>query len=324
MTTQITSNMTVQTTRLPFILAAIIFILLVFTLLHQTDNVPDVLTAPFRGDIKARLALSEKLYGQMIDQRHEMIKDYPDPANKNMFPCKTLDDYWRTPFSIWDFVPATFSCPWETERVGRLGDGGKWVCGMSKYEALPKRKPCIIYSFGIQFESSFEEGYLERTHCEIWGYDYSVSKFGEQLKGIERKSHAHFTQAGIAGKTDTTKEPPFYSIQDLMELNGHDHVDVLKIDIEGAEFESMSSLVKSFGRKEVPVGQVMIEIHLEDGKITTDEFLSWWEDLEEVGFRPVWTEPNLLVTSLPFWDGLPRFAEYTLINTRDSKNILLR
>lgn len=36
-----------------------------------------------------------------------------------------------------------------------MGDGGKWVCGMSLYEAIPAEKPCIIYSFGVQFESSF-------------------------------------------------------------------------------------------------------------------------------------------------------------------------
>jgi len=41
------------------------------------------------------------------------------------------------------------------ERIGRLGDGGKWVCGMSLYEDIPQEKPCVIYSFGVQTESSF-------------------------------------------------------------------------------------------------------------------------------------------------------------------------
>ena len=40
------------------------------------------------------------------------------------------------------------------ERVGRMGDGGKWVCGMSRYEQLAPKK-CIVYSFGVQTESSF-------------------------------------------------------------------------------------------------------------------------------------------------------------------------
>jgi hypothetical protein len=64
---------------------------------------------------------------------------------------------------------------------------------------------------------------LDRTHCEIWAYDFSVVDFGKQLKE-EHRDRAHFTQVGISGETDTTKTPPFYSIQDLMKLNGHDYL----------------------------------------------------------------------------------------------------
>lgn len=36
-----------------------------------------------------------------------------------------------------------------------MGDGGKWVCGMSVYENLPADTPCVIYSFGVKDDSSF-------------------------------------------------------------------------------------------------------------------------------------------------------------------------
>ena len=45
------------------------------------------------------------------------------------------------------------------ERIGRMGDGGKWVCGMSIYEQLPDTRPCVIYSFGVQTESSYGESF---------------------------------------------------------------------------------------------------------------------------------------------------------------------
>ncbi len=51
------------------------------------------------------------------------------------------------------------------ERVGRMGDGGKWVCGMSRYEALSRKRPCTLYSFGVRDESSFENELLSRTDC---------------------------------------------------------------------------------------------------------------------------------------------------------------
>lgn len=41
------------------------------------------------------------------------------------------------------------------ERIGRMGDGGKWVCGMSQYVNYPKGRDCVIYSFGVRDESSF-------------------------------------------------------------------------------------------------------------------------------------------------------------------------
>jgi hypothetical protein len=220
-------------------------------------------------------------------------------------------------------VPASFNCPHSIIRIGRLGDGGKWLCGLEKHLDLPKsrkssvtdlsltpaasipvggkgevgeigRQPgCIIYSFGIQIESSFEDELLKRTpNCQIWGYDFSVTKFGPQLHEIEAAGRAHFTQAGIAGTTDTERNPAFYSIQDLMAMNGHDHIDILKMDIEGYEFESMNSLIKHFTSQglEIPISQFLVEIHLDPGRIGTDDFLTWWELLENAGFRPVWTE----------------------------------
>ena len=102
------------------------------------------------------------------------------------------------------FIPA-FQCPHRVERVGTLGDGGKWVCGLDR---VAKQDKCVIYSFGllhsplplhhplpfaaiprsgltsnlfsyvpgVNHESSFESTLLTRApSCDIWGYDYSVN-----------------------------------------------------------------------------------------------------------------------------------------------------
>lgn len=114
------------------------------------------------------------------------------------------------------------------ERIGRMGDGGKWVCGMSRYEVLSRTQKCVVYSFGVRDESSFENELLSRTNCEIWAYDYSVVDFGKQLEP-KNADRAHFVRAGIAGQTDKTKEPPSYSIADLMKMNGHDYMQVHRL-----------------------------------------------------------------------------------------------
>jgi hypothetical protein len=69
------------------------------------------------------------------------------------FPSKDKDSYAKTPFSVWDLIPASYNCPMDVERIGRMGDGGKWVCGMSQYEK--NKKPCVLYSFGVTNETSF-------------------------------------------------------------------------------------------------------------------------------------------------------------------------
>jgi hypothetical protein len=94
-----------------------------------------------------------------------------------------------------------------------------------------------------------------------------------------------------------------------MEKNGHSHVDILKMDIEGYEFESLESLLTAFEDVEVPVSQILMEIHLDPGRKSVDDFLAWWESLGAAGYRAAWTEPNLLTVSLPVADGMPRYAK---------------
>lgn len=53
--------------------------------------------------------------------------------------------------------------------------------------------------------------------------------------------------------------------------------DILKMDIEFAEFEVMNSLDRDFPLDkdlELPVGQIMIEIHLFNG-LTAGQYLEW-------------------------------------------------
>ncbi|KFX94177.1 hypothetical protein V490_04474 [Pseudogymnoascus sp. VKM F-3557] len=249
-----------------------------------------------RVSLREHMRLAEKSWSKTVEQRHELLKEWRYPEIMPLFPASSPNKYPASPYSIWDFVPASWSCPYEMERIGRMGDGGKWVCGMSLYEQLPATRPCVIYSFGVQTESSYGE------------------------------ARAHFTQAGIAGVTNATSWPPFYTIQDLMKMNGHDYIDILKMDIEYAEFASLTSLDQAFpgdSGVELPIGQLMVELHLfGHEEMTGFNFLQWWESLEARGLRPVWTEPNLLYTTMRIEKGDPRLAEYTLVNTKDRRSVL--
>ena len=49
-----------------------------------------------------------------------------------------------------DFFPPIYNCPHELDRLGALGDGGKWMCGILRIQDKPD---CVIYSFGTSSPS---------------------------------------------------------------------------------------------------------------------------------------------------------------------------
>jgi hypothetical protein len=117
------------------------------------------------------------------------------------------------------YVPA-FQCFWELERVGRMVDGGKvrhnsviykiytkaeysiplqYMCGLPRIQQTRAEK-CVIYSFGVAQESSWEAELLQRTECEIYMYDFSV-------KTVSRPNSDLFQQLNDAFFTVRTADP---------------------------------------------------------------------------------------------------------------------
>lgn len=106
---------------------------------------------------------------------------------------------------------------------------------------------------------------LERTNCEIFGYDFSVVEFGPEVSRHSKwNSRAHFFPYMLTGQDDHTASPPKWTLQGLMKANGHDFVDILKVDIEGSEFAVIDSMLEHYKGRPLPFGQMQLEIHLWD------------------------------------------------------------
>ncbi|APA07001.1 predicted protein [Sclerotinia sclerotiorum 1980 UF-70] len=336
------------------------FAFFLFVIFHQSDiilpspslHLDPKLHNPSRSPLKPlstfeRMTRSESAWRTSVHSRHEMAIKHPSYPRIPLFPAQKLSDFSNTPYTIWDFFPASWTCPHDIQRVGRLGDGGKWVCGMSLYEkhktpstsksASNKKSEkeekqekenkdgIIIYSFGVNDESTFEEEMLSRVPTsQIHAYDFSVTKFGPQLSPAYA-SRAHFLKYGLGSKDIPSKTPPFYTLQTLMRQNNHSYIDILKIDIEGSEYTALDSFM-DFHQQEgkLPVGQVMIELHLvDDEHVDFERFLKWWERLEGFGMRPTWFETNLLAVTLGEGKTDPRCVEYVWVNVRDERSVLL-
>ncbi|PVH96803.1 hypothetical protein DM02DRAFT_674540 [Periconia macrospinosa] len=334
-------------------LAAFVACLFIFTFFHDDASssslMPSLASLPRPGStttssrlysprkftsLRDRIQLSEFSWKRSVEQRHAMISAMPQSVVKP-WPQKWTDEPGN--LVMWDYFPASFSCPHDVQRVGRLGDGGKWVCGMSVYESIPVppawtttfnipssgQDGVVVYSFGINGDSSFEAEFLERVpSARIWGFDFSVDGWGPQI-GPLLAPRTFFKKAGIGAKDqpDLTTNGPLYTLQSLMAQNNHTYIDVLKIDVEGSEFKSLEAFmdhvraVKAYAGI-LPIGQVMIEIHANEKYISFPNFRRWWERLEGMGMRATWIELNLLRVTL-FQEPKPDCTEYVWVNARD-------
>ena len=102
---------------------------------------------------------------------------------------------------------------------------------------------------------------------------------------------------------------------------GHTFIDILKIDIEGGEFEALTPFLTAHADGVLPVGQLQLEVHARDGRDRFEYFNKWWASLEAAGLRPFWTEPNLVYVNI-VRGAAPELSEVCLYPWR-SGNMLM-
>jgi hypothetical protein len=97
------------------------------------------------------------------------VRTTRSPSHHQTLPLTILprfkQDGWF--YTLWDFFIPAYSCPFPVRRIGNLGDGGKFVCGVEK---VVERPGCVIYSLGINGDSSFEAALLSQSPtCSVYG-----------------------------------------------------------------------------------------------------------------------------------------------------------
>ncbi|KAI1697267.1 methyltransferase domain-containing protein [Ditylenchus destructor] len=135
-------------------------------------------------------------------------------------------------------------------RIGIVDDGGKWMCNPHK---MRKMRNCTIYSLGINNEPSFEESLQTYVghQCSL----RCIDKDDQTPETIQRikESNGVFMKALIDATTVESKSQ--YSFSDLLYVFGDNRIDILKVDIESAEFLIEDQFLS------VPVCQLLIEVH---------------------------------------------------------------
>jgi len=148
----------------------------------------------------------------------------------------------------------------------------------------------IVYSFGIGEDISFDRMMIEQHDCQLFAFD-PTPKSIQWVKNQQLPQEFHFQEYGLASETgmaefnlpandqyvsgslvshqkvDATKKVsvPMKSFVDIVNELNHNKIDVLKMDIEGSEFDVIETILNS----DVIIDQFLIEFHerfFEDGR----------------------------------------------------------
>lgn len=148
-----------------------------------------------------------------------------------------------------------FQCP-GTQRFGREGDGGYEAC-MTKAIA-PNSGSCLVYSFGISKDWSFDEAFA-KYGCEVHSFDPSIGK----------KDHLHspnvtFHDVGLWGCDIVNRHGwKLERLSTIRKRLGHEMriIDVLKVDVEGAEWPFLRDMTFGDLQGLSKVKQLLVELH---------------------------------------------------------------
>lgn len=172
----------------------------------------------------------------------------------------------------------------------------------------------VVYSVGIGEDTSWDEAIIEKHNLHVWGFDPTP----KALRYVESRSELHtpnfhmipeglstskrvatFTmpanpdhvsmREGTHGNMGEEVDVNVNTLENWMKENDHTHLDLLKIDIEGSEYDVLEDWVS---RNFFPMDQLLVEWHFrffEDGKQRHNRLL---EGLKSRGWQIAYTSPS--------------------------------
>jgi FkbM family methyltransferase len=149
------------------------------------------------------------------------------------------------------------------------GTYGDWpVCN----DWLPTA--CIAYDFGIANQWEFSDSMAKNHGCEVHSFDPSDGHLEQHYAHHQPNVSFHFlgldggdAKPPAAAWTDTSDRgygaviAPLQRLDRIMATLGHSAVDVLKIDCEGCEWESLAGVVRAAPEALSCVRVLLIELH---------------------------------------------------------------
>jgi FkbM family methyltransferase len=200
------------------------------------------------------------------------------------------------------YIPKQVDC--EVVYLGKAG--ASWpVCP----EALPDQP--LVYSFGVGEDVSFDLELIRLFHATIHAFDPTPRSIA-WIAGQQLPASFHFHRCGLADHdgvgrfrfpvnpahvshsivTEMSAAPscelPVKRMQTLISELQHPRIDLLKMDIEGAEYVVIDDLVGSG----IKVKQLLVEFHHRWKEINVSKTKEAIRKLQAAGYRIFATSPS--------------------------------
>ena len=188
-------------------------------------------------------------------------------------------------------------------RVKTEKDGGWWFAP----EELGQNS--IVYSLGVGEDIDFDLSIIDRYQVELHAFDPTPSsidmlkaadlpqefrfypwaitaedgtlKFYPRVRKDGSKSAVMFTMIAEDGSVDDVIEVPAFCLSSVTNKLGHDRIDLLKMDIEGAEYEVVEGLLASH----IKPRQLLVEFHHRFAAIGLKKTADMVTRLRDAGYK---------------------------------------
>jgi FkbM family methyltransferase len=194
----------------------------------------------------------------------------------------------------------------ECDLLSLGNDGARWSIhptGLSRES--------VVYSCGVGEDISFDLELIRRFGVTVHAFDptprtvqwlrtqavpkqfifheYGIADRDGRTRFFPPEDPSHVSHSMVRRKTVTGDiEVPVYRLTTIMNMLGHGSIDVLKMDVEGAEYAVLRDMLTSG----ICVRQLLVEFHHRWPEIGLDRTREAIRDLNQAGYRIFDISPN--------------------------------